>query len=163
MEKISVLFVCLGNICRSPMTEAVFRHYVKEEGLEAYFHIDSAGTGDWHVGEPPHIGTRKKLDEHQISYENIYARQVHKNDFETFDYIIAMDNNNLRNLKQLSNSATEKLHRLVDFIPNTTYTEVPDPWYTGNFDETYDLISAGCRGLLEFIKKEHALPEKNPK
>lgn len=157
MKKISVLFVCLGNICRSPMAEAVFRHLVEKEGLSKQFHIDSAGTGDWHVGEPPHHGTRKKLDEHQISYENIYARQVHKNDFQTFTYIIGMDEDNLRNLKRLAKDPSVQLYRLVDFIPNSTYTEVPDPWYTGNFDETFELVSAGCKGLLEFIKKEHQL------
>jgi len=157
MEKISVLFVCLGNICRSPMAEAVFRHYVEQEGLAEHFRIDSAGTGDWHVGEPPHHGTRRKLDEHQISYAGIQARQVHKKDFQTFTYIIGMDDSNLSNLRKLAEDPKAKLYRLVDFIPDTTYTEVPDPWYTGNFDETFELVSAGCLGLLNFIKKEHGL------
>jgi protein-tyrosine phosphatase len=154
---ISVLFVCLGNICRSPMAEAVFRHYVREEGLENQIRVDSAGTGDWHTGEPPHHGTRKKLDQYGISYEGIRARQVKKEDFDTFTYIIGMDNRNVENLRKLSGDPDAKVYRFVDFIPNTTYTEVPDPWYTGNFDETYQLVSEGCRHLLEKIKREHRL------
>ncbi|MFC4547026.1 low molecular weight protein-tyrosine-phosphatase [Paenactinomyces guangxiensis] len=155
--KISVLFVCLGNICRSPMAEAVFRHYVREEGLEEQIMVDSAGTGDWHTGEPPHHGTRAKLDEAGISYAGQKARQVKPADFETFTYIIGMDDSNIANLRKLAGRREAKLYRLVDFIPETTYTEVPDPWYTGNFEETYHLVSEGCRGLLETIKREHGL------
>jgi protein-tyrosine phosphatase len=154
---ISVLFVCLGNICRSPMAEAVFRHYVREEGLDDQIRVDSAGTGDWHTGEPPHQGTRKKLDQYGISYEGIRARQVKKEDFSNFTYIIGMDNRNVENLHKLSGNSGDNVYRFVDFIPNTTYTEVPDPWYTGNFDETYELVSAGCRHLLDKIKREHHL------
>ncbi|MBA4541378.1 MULTISPECIES: low molecular weight protein-tyrosine-phosphatase [Thermoactinomyces] len=154
---ISVLFVCLGNICRSPMAEAVFRHYVREEGLDDQIRVDSAGTGDWHTGEPPHHGTRKKLDQYGISYEGIRARQVKKEDFSNFTYIIGMDNRNVENLHKLSGNSGDNVYRFVDFIPNTTYTEVPDPWYTGNFDETYELVSAGCRHLLDKIKREHHL------
>jgi protein-tyrosine phosphatase len=154
---ISVLFVCLGNICRSPMAEAVFRHYVREEGLDDQIRVDSAGTGDWHTGEPPHHGTRKKLDQYGISYEGIRARQVKKEDFSNFTYIIGMDNRNVENLHKLSGNSGDNVYRFVDFIPNTTYTEVPDPWYTGNFDETYELVSAGCRHLLDKIQREHHL------
>ncbi|MBN2910150.1 low molecular weight phosphotyrosine protein phosphatase [Polycladomyces sp. WAk] len=151
---ISVLFVCLGNICRSPMAEAVFRHMVKEEGLEDRIRVDSAGTGDWHTGEPPHHGTRRILKQYGISDEGIRARQVKKRDLEDFDYIIAMDDSNLANLRRLADRHHQRLYRLTDFIPDTTYTEVPDPYYTGNFEEVYELVSAGCRGLLERIKEE---------
>jgi protein-tyrosine phosphatase len=154
---ISVLFVCLGNICRSPMAEAVFRHLVKEEGLEQEIQTDSAGTGDWHTGEPPHHGTQKKLTEAGISFDGITARQVKRDDFSAFTYIIGMDNNNVRDLKRLAPDSDHKIYRFVDFIPGTSYTEVPDPWYTGNFQETYDLVSEGCKNLLDFIKKEHNL------
>src|SRR5690606_26802126 len=92
---IKVLFVCLGNICRSPMAEAIFRDMVKREGLDAYIEVDSAGTGDWHVGKPPHEGTRRLLDSKQISYAGLVARQLTKEDLSTFDYILAMDENNL--------------------------------------------------------------------
>lgn len=166
--QISVLFVCLGNICRSPMAEAVFRHLVRQEGLEDNILIDSAGTGDWHVGEPPHHGTRKKLDEMSISYEGLRARQFKAEDVERFTYIIGMDDNNIADMKAIYNrhaAGTERstrnldtcLRRFVDFIPGTTYTKVPDPWYTGDFDETYRLISSGCRHLLTLIKQEHSL------
>ncbi|MDN4593918.1 low molecular weight protein-tyrosine-phosphatase [Polycladomyces subterraneus] len=151
---ISVLFVCLGNICRSPMAEAVFRHMVKEEGLEDRIRVDSAGTGDWHTGEPPHHGTRRILKQYGIAHEGIRARKVKKQDLEDFDYIIAMDDSNLSHLRRLADRNHQHLYRLTDFIPETTYTEVPDPYYTGNFEEVYELVSAGCRGLLERIKEE---------
>ncbi|MFC7440847.1 low molecular weight protein-tyrosine-phosphatase [Laceyella putida] len=139
------------------MAEAVFRHYVKAEGLEDQIHIDSAGTGDWHIGEPPHHGTRAKLDEAGISYAGQKARQVKPNDFDEFTYIIGMDDSNVSNMRKIARNPDVTLYRFVDFIPGTTYTKVPDPWYTGDFEETYRLISAGCRYLLDKIKKEHNL------
>ncbi|SFJ41612.1 low molecular weight protein-tyrosine-phosphatase [Thermoflavimicrobium dichotomicum] len=154
---VSVLFVCLGNICRSPMAEAVFRHYVHEAGLSKHIRIDSAGTGNWHVGEPPHHGTRSKLKEKGISYEGIYARQVTIEDFDQFDYIIGMDENNIQSLHRLAKDNQTNIYRFVDFIPEFGYTEVPDPWYTGDFDETYRLVEAGCKNLLDKIIKEHPL------
>ncbi len=155
--KVSVLFVCLGNICRSPMAEAVLRHYVKQEGLMNQIEVDSAGTGNWHVGEPPHHGTQNKLKEKGISCEGIRARQVRKDDFGKFTYIIAMDENNINSLRKMAKNQDVHIQRFVDLIPGTTYTEVPDPWYTGDFDETYRLVSEGCRHLLEKIKREHDL------
>lgn len=154
---ISVLFVCLGNICRSPMAEAVFRHLIKEEGLDREISVDSAGTGDWHTGEPPHHGTREKLKAAGISCDGLRARQVKEEDFSTFTYIIGMDNNNVRDLEKLASDPDHKIYRFVEFIPGTSYTGVPDPWYTGDFDETYDLVSRGCKNLLDYIKKEHNL------
>ncbi|MDF2644656.1 MAG: protein-tyrosine phosphatase, partial [Paenibacillus sp.] len=95
---IQVLFVCLGNICRSPMAEAVFRHQVKKAGLDAVIAIDSAGTGDWHIGHPPHQGTRDILDQYQINHEGLKARQVRSDDFVQYTYIIPMDESNVTNL-----------------------------------------------------------------
>lgn len=153
-KKIGVLFVCLGNICRSPMAEAVFRHMVIEENLEDKFLIDSAGTGDWHTGNPPHHGTRSILDRYGISYEGMKARQVAADDFTNFDYIIAMDNQNEANLKKIAKQAGVKVVKLLDLVPESELREVPDPYYTGNFDETYELVGKGCRALLEKIRRE---------
>lgn len=135
------------------MAEAVFRHYVNEEGLADRIQIDSAGTYRGHVGQAPHHGTQKKLTENQISYQGIVARHVKVEDLERFTYVIGMDDQNVHDLFQLANQKTDHIYRFVDFIPNTSYTEVPDPYYTGDFEETFQLVSAGCRQLLKTIKQ----------
>ncbi|MDQ0163504.1 low molecular weight protein-tyrosine-phosphatase [Aeribacillus alveayuensis] len=155
---IKVLFVCLGNICRSPMAEAVFRDLVKKEGLEDKIMVDSAGTGNWHVGKPPHEGTRKILDQYQISYEGLKARQVEKEDLFNFDYIIGMDTENIGNLRRLATfSKTGHIGRLMDYVKDRDLVDVPDPYFTGNFEEVYEMVQKGCKGLLETIKKEYNL------
>lgn len=158
-RKVRVLFVCLGNICRSPMAEAVFRHLVSEAGISERFAIDSAGTGNWHTGNPPHHGTRRILDQYGISYEGLKARQVAQDDFAQFDYIIAMDNQNERDLKALARQADARIVKLLDLVPESQLKEVPDPYYTGNFEEVYGLVQQGCRALLELIRREKALGE----
>ena len=150
---ITVLFVCLGNICRSPMAEAVFQRMVEEAGLEEYIRVDSAGTGGWHVGERAHYGTRQVLIRHQISY-NGRARQVTSADMTAADtYVIAMDQSNLADL-QMRYGQHPRLHRLLDFAEETGERDVPDPYYTGKFDEVYALVADGCRGLLKRIREE---------
>lgn len=155
---IKVLFVCLGNICRSPMAEAIFRDLVKKEGLVDQIEVDSAGTGDWHIGRPPHEGTQKILTKNNISFEGMKARQVIANDLENFDYIIAMDSSNIGNLNKIfMNEKTGKVQRLLDLVDGSKILDVPDPYYTGNFDEVYELVSNGCQRLLDVIKKENLL------
>lgn len=151
---VKILFVCLGNICRSPMAEAIMRDFVKKEGLSEKISVDSAGTGSWHTGEPPHKGTLKKLAEYNISTEGLIARQFSNEDFEEYDYIVGMDNSNIRNMYKMTGQPVHpKVIRLLDLTH--AKKDVPDPYYTGDFQETYDLVSEGCKVLLEKIKKEH--------
>ena len=154
---ISVLFVCLGNICRSPMAEAVFRHYVQQEGLSDKIEVDSAGTYSGHAGEPPHRGTQQILKKHQIQYDGIISQPIQEKDLKRYHFIIVMDNQNFRDLSAIAGNQIETIYRFVDLIPDTSYPEVPDPYYTGDFQETYQLITAGCRNLLEKIKEEYKL------
>ncbi|MGD6830874.1 low molecular weight protein-tyrosine-phosphatase [Sutcliffiella halmapala] len=153
---VRVLFVCLGNICRSPMAEAVFKQLVENVGLQDRVEVDSAGTGDWHIGHPPHEGTRKLLDEKKISYQGMVARQVVKEDLSNYDYIIAMDSENLGNLRKMAGyDKTGFIGRLLDFVPASKINDVPDPYFTGNFDEVYSLVTEGCENLLNKIKEEN--------
>lgn len=155
---IRVLFVCLGNICRSPMAEAVFRHKVKEAGLEDRIAADSAGTGAWHIGQKPHKGTRSVLTKNGIDYAGIAARQVNERDLADFDYILAMDSGNLDHLRQLASAEHNgKIARLLDFVPEGRVRDVPDPYYTGNFDEVYGLIEEACARLLAHIREREGL------
>lgn len=155
---VRVLFVCLGNICRSPMAEAVFRNLVIEKGLSSYIEIDSAGTGSWHQGKPPHEGTRSKLDELGISYEGMTARQVNADDFTAFDYVIAMDEQNMHDIKTTYKVDNEVIvRRLMDFVPNPQEENVPDPYFTGDFDYTYELVEQASNELLEYIINNHQL------
>ncbi|GIV96169.1 MAG: acid phosphatase [Herpetosiphonaceae bacterium] len=155
---IRVLFVCLGNICRSPMAEAVFQHMVEQEGLSDTIEVDSVGIGAWHVGEPAHRGTRDILRRHGIACTS-RARQVTSSDLKSADYVVAMDAENVADLRRLDRQGIleGKLYRLLDFAPGSRTRDVPDPYYEGNFEEVYELVSAGCRGLLDHIRKQHEL------
>ena len=148
-----VLFVCLGNICRSPMAEAVMRDLVKKRGLSGDIKIDSAGTSNYHIGEPPHKGTKAKLQEYNISTSGMKARQLKSSDLQNFDYIVCMDASNVKNTVEMLRAESDaKVFRFLDLTPHKK--DVPDPWYTGDFHETYDLCVEGCEALLAKIEQE---------
>lgn len=152
----SVLFVCLGNICRSPLAEGVFRELAAREGVAV--RIDSAGTGDWHLGHAPDKRAQAVAAKNGVDICSLRARLVTPDDFRTFDYIVAMDASNLANLEAMRpDDATAKVGRLLDYATQAGVPDVPDPYYGGpeGFDETYRLVEAGAKGLLQHIR-DHA-------
>ncbi len=158
---ISVLFVCLGNICRSPSGEAVFRKMVEQAGLAGNFRIDSAGIIGWHAGQ----GADKRMKKHAArrGYDlTSISRAVTPDDLASFDYIIAMDDQNLADLHSLDGNGVfrSKIFKMTDFCRHCTHTVVPDPYYGGprGFEEVLDILEDACAGLLEHIKKDHELP-----
>jgi protein-tyrosine phosphatase len=154
-DKISVLFVCLGNICRSPMAEGVFRDLVDREGLADDFRIDSAGTGSWHVGESPDHRSARTAAKHGVTLSGS-ARQVRPEDFRRFDYLVAMDRQNLEALEEFREGVkgATALYLLREFdSEGGPGAEVPDPYYggPGGFDDVYSMVERSCRGLLDHI------------
>lgn len=152
---VRVLFVCLGNICRSPMAEGVFRHKVRTAGLEGKIEADSAGTGDWHVGNPPHHGTRAMLARNGIEYAH-QARLIMKDDLDSFDYVLTMDNQNLRDVQAIG-TGRAVIRPFLAYAPDCGVPEVPDPFYDGGFEGVYDLVDEAADGLLKAIREEHKL------
>ena len=145
---IRICFVCLGNICRSPMAEFIMKDLVKKEGLEKDFLIESRGViAD--VGSDIHPGTKRELDKHNIPYDRHVSTQLEKDDYEKFDYFIGMDDYNILSMKKMFNNS-DKVYKLLEFTNDDK--EIGDPWYTHNFTITYDDVDKGCRALFNFVK-----------
>ena len=150
---IRVMFVCLGNICRSPMAECVLKDMVKKRGLAQRFIIDSSATSTEEIGNPIHYGTRTRLRQAGVLLVEHRATQLKASDYGKYDYFIGMDASNRRNmLRMLGGDPEGKVHLLLDFTDHPH--DVADPWYTGNFDATYEDVVAGCEGLLDTVLKE---------
>lgn len=150
----SILFVCLGNICRSPLAEGVFRAEAERAGLDV--EIDSAGTGDWHLGHAPDARAQAVAHRNGLDISHLRARLVTPEDFGRFDYLVAMDSSNLANLEAMRpDGARAQVVRLMDFAPQEGVSDVPDPYQGGpeGFEETHRLVAAGVRGLIEHLKQ----------
>jgi protein-tyrosine phosphatase len=157
-QEISVLFVCLGNICRSPLAEGVFRHVLDESGISDRFFVDSAGTGGWHVGESPDHRAVRTAATRGITLSG-HSRQIQPEDFRRFDYIVAMDQSNLSHLERYREGVggDAALYLLREFDPEGgPGEEVPDPYYGGpnGFEAVYEMVDRSCRGLLDHILDE---------
>lgn len=148
---IKILFICHGNICRSTMAESLFTHMVKEAGREKEFLIASAGTSREEIGNPPHRGTVKKLKEMGVPVVPHRAVQMTAKDVEEYDYLIGMDRFNLRNMERIAGGKKEKLRTLLSFAGSEE--DIADPWYTGDFDRTYEDIQKGLQAFLKTIEE----------
>lgn len=149
---IRILFICLGNICRSPMAEFLFKDMVAKRGLADKFYIASAATSSYEIGNPVHSGTRIKLAQHGISVAGKTVVQLTKADYNKYDYLIGMEAANIRNILCIVGSDNQhKVYKLLQFAGSER--DIADPWYTGNFDVTYNDICEGCTALLEYLLK----------
>lgn len=157
-NKVGVIFICMGNICRSPTAEAVFRHYVEQEGLDHGIHIDSAGTHDYHIGDAPDGRTQRAASQRGYDMSRLRGRQVEAGDFARFDYVLAMDEANLSILQRLRpRDAESHLGLFLEFAEKHDEREVPDPYYGGaqGFEHVLDLVEDAAKGLLKHIKQQH--------
>lgn len=151
-----ILFICHGNICRSTMAQSVLTHLVQQRGLESHFEIDSAATSREEIGNPPHCGTVNKLCQKKIPVVSHRARQMTKSDYEYYDYLIGMDTANIRNMNHIAGGDPEsKIYKLPSFAGLSK--DIADPWYTANFDETYDDVLEGCEAFIDYLIKNGEL------
>ena len=152
-----ILFVCLGNICRSTMAEFVCKDMAQKRGMEKELFIASAGTSSCEVGSPVHRGTREKLWEHGIACDGKRAVQLQKSDYQKYDLIIGMETQNIRNMQSLfGGDSDNKIYLLLDFTSRGG--NISDPWYTGNFESTWQDVTAGCAGLFDMLCAKKAQP-----
>ena len=160
MPQVAVCFVCLGNICRSPTAEGVMIQLVSDAGLRDLIRIDSAGTGAYHVGERADARSRAAAEARGVVLES-RARLFVQEDFERFDYIVAMDRKNLTHMQRMASADAHrgKLSLLRAYDASSGSLDVPDPYYEDNFDEVFDICAAGCRGLLQHITARHRLAQ----
>ncbi|MGR8929825.1 MAG: low molecular weight protein-tyrosine-phosphatase [Gammaproteobacteria bacterium] len=160
MEKIKVLFVCMGNICRSPTAEGVFSAMLVTQKLTEAFEVDSAGTHAYHVGEAPDLRAQKAARERGVELKNIRARRVRLSDFETYDHILVMDDENHAILYQACpEDHKHKIRHFLDYAPHLNKREVPDPYYGGayGFERVLDLVEAASEGFIEALRQEGKL------
>ena len=159
-EEIGVIFVCMGNICRSPTAEAVFRSYAENAGLAGHILIDSAGTHDYHIGEPPDLRAQQAAGQRGYDMSDLRGRQVEEGDFRRFDYVLAMDKNNLSILQHMRPPDGKAQIRLfLDYARYHAGFEVPDPYYGGTegFERVLDMVEDASEGLLQHIRQKHFL------
>ena len=153
--KTKVLFVCMGNICRSPTAEATFRSIVLKQELSDFFEIDSAGTHAYHIGNPPDSRSQQTARKYGVDLSNQRARQVHENDFYYYDYIIAMDTDNIEILRSICPADSQsQIKLLLDYLPDASFQSVPDPYFEGKFDEVFETVHAACTSFLENLAKK---------
>ena len=156
---IKILFICHGNICRSPMAEYVMKDLVKKSNLSDQFHISSAATSTEEIGNPVHRGTRAKLAQAGIACEGHHARQMTRADYDGYEYLIGMDEWNIRNIKRITGGDPEgKIFKMMSFAGSSR--DVADPWYTGDFEATWKDVTEGCQGLLQYILEENGKASK---
>jgi len=148
-----VLFVCLGNICRSPMAEGLFKKMINDQGLDDCIEVESRATSTYEIGRPPHPRTQAILSREGASLFDKRAKQISSNDFDSFDLIIGMDRKNIFDLKQMTNKHLNKIYLFRDIDPNALGQDVPDPYYSGRYEETFELISKTLPLWLEKLKK----------
>ena len=157
-KPVKIMFVCLGNICRSTAAEGIMKSLVEKEGLDGKIVVDSAGTGNWHVGDLPD----RRMRAHGVKRNYDFcsrAQQFKASDFDDYDLIIVMDDSNYNNVKSLALTQTQvdKIYRMRDFLAQHPYDHIPDPYYSGDsgFELVLDLLEDGCRGLLDFLRKQY--------
>jgi len=153
---IKVLFVCLGNICRSPMAEFIFKDMIYKKGLTSRFIIKSAATSYEEEGNDMHYGAKDKLNQKNIPFSKRKAKRITPEDYKYYDFIIGMDESNIRNIKRIvGEDVDNKISKLLDYSDNPR--DIADPWYTGNFEKTYNDIVEGCNGFIKYLEKSNII------